>query len=62
MPDLRSIRKSLSLTLAQVAKATDTTPVTISRYERGLRLPSVKMARKLAKVYKLRWVDFFKDV
>ena len=57
--DLRERRKARGLTLADVASAAKTTPVTISRYERK---PSVKMAKVLGPLYGVPWTDFYKDV
>lgn len=62
MNDLRERRKARGLTLADVASAAKTTPVTISRYERGKRKPSVKMAKVLGPLYGVPWTDFYKDV
>lgn len=61
MVNLREIRKSRGLTLADIAIAAKTTTVTISRYEKGKRKPSVKMAKKLGPLYGIPWTEFFKE-
>lgn len=62
MLDLREIRKSRGYTLKMIADEANTTPVTIWRYEKGKRKPSVRMAKRLALIYGIPWTDFFKDV
>lgn len=62
MNELRDRRKAKGLTLMDVARAAKTTPVTISRYERGKRRPSVKMAKMLGPLYGIPWTDFYKDM
>ena len=61
MADLRERRLALGLTLAEMAKKANTTAVTIWRYECGQRKPSVKVAKRLAPLYGIKWEDFFKD-
>jgi len=48
--DLKTIRKRMGLTQAAVAKAIGATAATVCRYENGKRLPSVKTAKRLARV------------
>ena len=46
---LRHVRRMRGLTQAELAEKTDTSNVTISLYERGLRDPSFANLRRLAK-------------
>ncbi|RDY27839.1 XRE family transcriptional regulator [Romboutsia weinsteinii] len=48
---LKSIRKEKKLTLEQVAKDLNTTNVTISRYENGVREPKGDILKELALYY-----------
>lgn len=47
---IKEIRKEKGMTAAELAKAVNTTPVSISRYETGKRLPSIEKAYEIAKV------------
>lgn len=47
---IKEIRKAKGMTGAELAKALNTTPVNISRYENGKRKPSIEKAYEIAKV------------
>jgi len=47
---IKEIRKARGMTGAELAKAIHTTPVTISRYETGKRMPSIEKVVEMAKV------------
>lgn len=47
---IKEIRKAKGMTGAELAKALNTTPVNISRYETGKRMPSIEKAVEMAKV------------
>lgn len=47
---IKEIRQAKGMTLADLAKAVDTTPASISRYENGQRNLSILKAYKIAKV------------
>lgn len=59
---LRELRNSIGLTMKQVAEKVRTSEATISLIETGKRRPSVKIAKRLGKLYGIPWTDFFKDV
>ena len=65
--DLERMRKSLGLRQIDVADATGINVISITLYEQGKRLPTVKRAKVLADFYtknglKLNWTQFFEDV
>jgi transcriptional regulator with XRE-family HTH domain len=47
---IKEIREAKGMTAAELAKAVNTTPVSISRYETGKRKPSIFKAAEIAKV------------
>lgn len=60
--NLKDIRISAGLTMCQVAEKAK---ISISYYcliEAGKRRASVKVAKRLGKLYGIPWTDFFKDV
>ena len=46
---IKEIREAKGMTAAELAKAVNTTPVSISRYETGKRMPSIFKAAEIAK-------------
>ena len=59
--DLYRIRKRMGLTQQDVEDATGIDTATLSLYENYLRLPTVKNAKKLAKLYGFNWTELFKE-
>ena len=59
--DLKAIRKSAGLTRKQLATAANVSAMAIYRYENGMRIPEVGIAKRIAKVLKFDWTLFFKD-
>lgn len=51
---LRELRSASKRTLEDVAGSIDTDAGTLSRFERGLRIPSLAQLRALAEVYGVR--------
>jgi len=47
---IKEIRKEKGMTAIELAKAVHTTPVSISRYETGKRMPSILKVAEIAKV------------
>lgn len=47
---IKEIREARGMTAAELAKAVNTTPVSISRYETGKRKPDIFKAAEIAKV------------
>lgn len=56
---LIELRQKKSLSQEEVAKLCDTTQMTISNIENGIRRPSPNLAQKLAKVLKFDWTKFY---
>lgn len=61
MNSLKIIRKQAGLTLKEVAKEFDVTPMTIQRFEKGTRNVSLKWLEKLAKLYKVTVPELIGD-
>ena len=59
--DLYRIRKRMGLTQQDVEDATGIDTATLSLYENYLRLPTVKNAKKLAKLYGFNWTKLFEE-
>lgn len=59
--DLRELRESKNMTLAQVSEQLNIPATTIAAYERGIRKPKIKNLVKLADFYdvSLSMLDFF---
>lgn len=60
--NLRARRKEMGLTMKQVAEKVKSSEATISLIETGKRRPTVKIAKRLGKLFGIKWEDFFKDV
>ena len=58
---IREIRKSKGLTMLQVAQRVGVSEAMISLIERKVRVPSVKLAKKLAPIYEVDWMFFFQE-
>ena len=58
---LIKLRQKKSLSQEEVAKLCDTTQMTISNIENGIRRPSPSLAQKLAKVLNFDWTKFYKN-
>ncbi|ERI10821.1 helix-turn-helix transcriptional regulator [Aneurinibacillus aneurinilyticus] len=54
-------RKSLKLTQEKIAKLAKIARTTYAMYEQGKRRPSVPVAKRLAKILKVKWTLFFED-
>lgn len=59
MVDLKSLRTTNNLTLSELSKELKITSAYLSYLETGKRKPSVVVAKKLAKYYKMDWTKFF---
>lgn len=59
MEVLREIRLSKKLTLCKVSQEVGIAECYLSQLETGKRKPSVVVAKKLAKYYKMDWTKFF---
>lgn len=59
--DLKKLRESKNMTLAQVSEQLNIPATTIGAYERGIRKPKIKNLVKLADFYgvSLSMLDFF---
>ncbi len=58
---LKEQREQLKLSQNDVAEKLHVSPQSISKWERGIALPSVEFLPKLAKIYKCKIDDFFSD-
>lgn len=56
---LRKLRTSDNLSLLKVSKSIGISVSYLSYIEKGKRKPSVLVAKKLAKIYKIDWTKFF---
>lgn len=61
MVDLKELREKKKLTQEQLAEKVGVTRQAIGMIENGHNQPSVALAKKLGKVLKVRWVNFFND-
>lgn len=61
MNTLRKIRKSMGMTQDKVEKLTGIDASTLSMYENGKKIPTVKNAKILAEIYGVRWTSFFEE-
>lgn len=59
--DLLAMREKLHLTMKQVADLAGISESYYCLIENGVRRPSVKVAKRLAKIYRFRWTRFFDD-
>ena len=59
--DLGRIRRTLGLKQSDVEKATGIDDSTLSLYEHGQRIPTVKNAKKLADYMGFDWTLFFDE-
>lgn len=59
---IREIRKERGLTMKQVADMVQVSEAVISLIETGKRRPSIRVAKRLGKLFGIRWEDFYKDV
>ena len=57
--ELKEIRKQNGLTQKQLAYTVGVNRTTITLIEKGTNKPSVKLAKKLGKVLKVKWTVFF---
>ena len=58
---LKEARQNMNFTQEMLAQKVGVTRQTISMIETGVNLPSIKLAKKLGKVLKVKWVSFFID-
>ena len=61
MIDLRKYRKANGLTQYDVEILTGIDASSQSFYENGLRMPTIKDAKKYGELYGFRWSDIFED-
>lgn len=54
---LRAVRKEKGMTIYALAAAVHVTPATICRYEKGVRSPSVTIAKRISKVLDIPWPE-----
>lgn len=54
---LRAVRKAKGMTIYALAAAVHVTPATICRYEKGVRSPSVTIAKRISKVLDIPWPE-----
>ena len=54
---LRAVRKEKGMTIYALAAAVNVTPATICRYEKGVRTPSVPIAKRIGKVLDIPWPE-----
>lgn len=59
---LREIRKSMGLTMKQVAQYANVSEALISLIETGKRRPAVRVAKRLGKLYGLPLEAFYRGV
>lgn len=52
MSEIRQLRLKRGLTMKDLASRVNINPLTIYRYEQGLRVPDINVAAKIAKVLK----------
>ena len=60
--EMKLIREKLGLKQNEVERLTGIDTSTLSLYENGLRLPTVKNAMLLQDVYGVKWTEFFEGV
>ena len=58
---LKELRTLKSLSQASLGKKTGVSQDMISKIEKGDRLPSVKVAKKISEVLGIDWTKFFDD-
>ena len=56
---LRELRTLDNMSLLKVSKSIGISASYLSYIEKGKRKPSIKVAKKLAEVYKIDWTKFF---
>lgn len=61
MIDLRKYRKANGLTQYDVEILTGIDASSQSFYENGLRLPTIKDAKKYGELYGFRWTEIFEE-
>ena len=54
---MKAARKDAGMTIKELADAVGVTVATICRYEKGIRTPSVKTAKKIGKVLSIPWFE-----
>ena len=61
MIDLKKIRTEAGMTQEELATQTGVIRQTICEIERGRNKPSVDLAKRLAAVLNVDWIEFFTD-
>ena len=61
MNALLKIRKTLGMTQSEVERTTGIDSSTLSLYENGIRLPTIKNAKKLGELYGVSWMVFYTE-
>ncbi len=54
---LREAREKAGLSMQELGKAVGVSPAAICRYEQGLRVPKVDIAKRIAKVLQMKWYE-----
>ena len=54
---LKEAREKKGMTIYALSEAVNVTPATICRYEKGLRTPSVAIAKRIEKVLGIPWPE-----
>lgn len=62
MVKIREARKAKHMTQKELAKVANVSYVSISRYESGIRLPSVPTAQRIAAALGVEWTRFFEPI
>lgn len=62
MKDLREKREAANLTQRQVAEGSKISLCFYNQIEHEKRTPSVQTAKKIAKILKINWTDFYDDL
>lgn len=61
MPFMEAARKEKGFTQQQLAEMVGITQSALSRYEKGIRTPSVPTAQRIAAALGVEWTKFFEE-
>ena len=61
MVNLKKLREGAKMTQEALARETGVIRQTISNIECGISMPSVELAKRIARVLKFDWPEFFED-
>lgn len=62
MPFMEAARKEKGFTQQQLAEMVGITQSALSRYEKGIRTPSVPVAQRIAAALGVDWTKFFEPI